>query len=180
MPVTTTGDPRRSRREDVRPATRRWAVAAIASIILIGVLAPSSAGAAVKIYRSSEDATVLGKVTRAKCKVKREGRLFRAVGKTTNGVYKLDVFILGFRGFGPDYNVPYGVITPSVDFEGVTNGEDFSNSYPFPGGMAPPSAGAIAFGRRGARLGIGVGLPSADYSQGVLLGGSLNCDYPRR
>ncbi|MGZ5323974.1 MAG: hypothetical protein ACXWZ3_08045 [Solirubrobacterales bacterium] len=181
MPVTTAAEPSRSRRQGLRPATRRWAVAAIASIALIGVLAPSTAGAAVRIYRSSEDATFLGKVTRAKCKVKREGRLFRAVGKTTNGAYKLDVFILGFQGFGPDYNVPFGVLTPSVDVEGVTNGEDFSNAYPFPGGMPPPSAGAIAFGRRGARLGVGVyALPNTDYSQGVVLAGALACQYPRR
>jgi hypothetical protein len=144
------------------------------------MLGAGSAQASIKIYESSEAATLLGTVKKGKCKVKRTnaGRVFHGGGKTTNGVYTLGVDIYSFRGFGPDYNVPFGVIDPTVNFESAT--QDFSNNYPFPGGQPPYSAGSIAFAKRGAILGLGIyALPNSDYSQGVVLAGHMKCNYPK-
>lgn len=155
----------------------------VASLVLVLLLGTGVARASIKIYESSEAATLLGEVGKGKCKVKRtsSGRVFHGGGKTTNGAYTLDVDIYSFKGFGPDYNVPYGVIDPTVDVEGVGNALDYSNNYPFPGGQPPGGAGAIAFGKRGARLGLGIyALPNADYSQGVVLAGHMKCLYPRK
>jgi hypothetical protein len=64
--------------------------------------------------------------------------------------------------------VPYGVLSPTVDVEGTTSNADFSNVFPFPGGQPPPGgAGAIAFGKGGATLGLGIyALPNQGYSRG--------------
>jgi hypothetical protein len=67
-----------------------------------------------------------------------------------------------------------------VDFEGVFNDDDFSNSYPFPG-TPPNSAGTVAFQPDGKRVGVGVyALPNADYSEGVAIAGKMRCRYRRR
>jgi hypothetical protein len=75
--------------------------------------------------------------------------------------------------------VPFGVINPTVNVESTApGGPDFSNNYPFPG-TRPPSAGAIAFGKGGAILGLGIyALPNPDYSQGVVLA-HMKCSYPK-
>jgi hypothetical protein len=151
----------------------------IASFLLV-LLGTGTAQAAIKIYESSEAATLLGEVRKGKCKVKRtsNGRIFHGGGKTTNGVFTLNVDIYSFKGFGPDYNVPFGVIDPTVDVESAS--QDFSNNYAFPGGQPPGGAGAIAFTRGGAKLGVGVyALPNSDYSQGVVLAGHMKCIYPK-
>jgi hypothetical protein len=154
----------------------------IASLLVL-LLGAGTARAAVKIYQSDEAATFLGEIGKGKCKVKRTnaGRVFHGGGKTTNGAYTLDVDIYSFKGFGPDYLVPYGVIDPTVSVEGVGNALDYSNNYPFPGGQPPGGAGGIAFGKGGARLGLGIyALPNSDYSQGVVLAGHMKCLYPKR
>lgn len=156
----------------------RGCLAAIASILLIG-LTPAGADAAIRIYENSEAATYLGKIKKARCKVVRDRNHFHAAGKTTNGRYEFGVDIYDFTNFRRDYLVPFGVINPTVDLEGA--GQDYSNNYPFPGGQPPGSAGEIAFGKRGAKLGVGVyALPNADYSRGVALAGALDCIYRRR
>jgi hypothetical protein len=160
----------------------RIGVALVISALLLS-LVPSFAMAAIKIYDSSASMTYLGEVTKAKCKVRQIGkhRTFFAIGKTTNGAYKLDVGTLEFRGFGQTYNVPYGVQTPSVDLDGISSNAEYSNVFAFPGGQPPGGAGAFAFARRGAQLRLGIyALPNQDYSQGVSLAGGLKCGYPRR
>ncbi|HSD23110.1 MAG TPA: hypothetical protein VLB79_02155 [Solirubrobacterales bacterium] len=153
----------------------------IASLLLV-LLGAGSARAAIRIYENSEAATYLGEVRKAKCKVKGSGanRRFHAGARTTNGAYTLDVTILGFRGFGKEYNVPYGQISTTVDLEGVGSPVDYSNAYPFPGGQPPGGAGAVAFPPSGKKFGLGVyALPNQDYSQGVALAGGAKCRYPR-
>src|SRR3954447_13449766 len=157
--------------------------AALAGFILMFALAPSFAGAAIKAYDSSSAMTYLGEVQKAKCKTKRIGnsKTFYAVGKTTDGAYKLEVGTLQFQGFGQTYNVPFGVQTPSVDFTSISSGVEYSNVYAFPGGQPPGGAGAFTFGHRGAKLRLGIyALPNPDYSQGVSLAGGMKCSYPRR
>jgi hypothetical protein len=156
----------------------RYRVALLTSLLLL--LGAGTAQASIKIYESSEAATLLGEVKKGKCKVKRTnaGRVFHAAARTTNGVYTLNVDIYSFKGFGPDYNVPFGVIDPTVDVESAT--QDFSNNFAFPGGQPPPGAGAIAFAKRGAILGLGIyALPNSDYSQGVVLAEHMKCIYPK-
>ena len=154
----------------------------LSTTVLIIAFSSSIANAAIKIYENSEAATFLGEVRKAKCKVKGSGgnRRFHAAGRTTNGAFTLNVMILGFRGFGKEYNVPYGQIATTVDLEGVGSSADFSNAYPFPGGQPPGGAGAIAFPPSGKKFGLGVyALPNSDYSQGVALAGAAKCRYPR-
>jgi hypothetical protein len=153
----------------------------VASLLLILLGGAGVARASIKIYESSEAATLLGEVRKGKCKTKRtsNGKVFHGGGKATNGAYTLDVDIYDFRGFKREYQVPFGVINPTVNVESTAaGGPDFSNNYPFPG-TPPPSAGAIAFGKRGAILGLGIyALPNPDYSQGVVLAGHMKCIYP--
>ena len=147
------------------------------------LLAAGTANAAIQIYESSEAATLLGEVQKANCKVKGKAgnRRFHAGARTTNGAYTLDVTILDFKGFGKQYNVPYGQIATTVDVEGTSSSADFSNAYPFPGGQPPSGAGAIAFPPSGKRVALGVyALPNLDYSQGVALAGGARCRYPKR
>ena len=154
----------------------RYRVALFTSLLLL--LGAGTAQASIKVYESSEAATLLGEFTKGKCKVK--GKHFHAGARSTNGVYTLDVDIYGFKGFKAEYQVPFGVINPTVDVEGVSNGQDFTNNYPIPGGHAPPSSGAIAFSKGGARLGIGIyALPNSDYSQGVVVADHMKCIYPK-
>ena len=154
----------------------------LAASLLIAAFTSSAARAAINIYESSEAATLLGSVTKGKCKVKRTSsgrRIFHGGGKTTNGAYTLGVDIYDFKGFKREYQVPFGVINPTVDVESTAaGGPDYSNNYPFPG-TPPPSSGAIAFGKRGAILGAGIyALPNPDYSRGVVLAGHMKCIYP--
>jgi hypothetical protein len=156
----------------------RWCLVPVVSLLLL-VLAPAGAPAAIKIYANSPEATYLGQVKKLKCKLKRDKKVFLADGKTTNGVYDLQVNVFNFTKFGREYNVAYGNISTTVGLEGA--GQDFSNTYPFPGGQPPNSAGAVALANRGAKVGVGVyALPNADYSQGVAIAGVAKCDYPRR
>src|SRR4029078_12751219 len=93
-------------------------------------------GSEISVYTNSENPALLGQVRKMKCKVKEKNgkKRFHAGGRTTNGVYGLTVTILGFKGFKQDYTVPFGVLSPAVDFEGLSNPSDFSNVFPFPGG----------------------------------------------
>ena len=155
----------------------------IASLLLVLLGGTGVARASLKIYESSEAATLLGEVKKGKCKVKKTSsgrRTFHGGGKSTNGAYTLGVDIYGFKGFKREYQVPFGVINPTVNVESTAaGGPDYSNNYPFPG-TPPPSAGAIAFGKGGAILGLGIyALPNPDYSQGVVLAGHMKCIYPK-
>jgi hypothetical protein len=87
----------------------------------------------------------------------------------------LTIDIRDFRGTGREYNVRYGSVEPSVDFEQRSGPADFSNNYPFPG-TPPGSAGAIALSPGGRKVGLGIyALPNSDYSQGVALAGVMRC-----
>lgn len=163
-----------------RSRTSRVGIALVASILMLAVTSSAARGA-ILVYENSESAAFLGEVRRVKCKIRRtaNGKTFRAEGKTVNGAYKLGIDILRFRGFR-EYTVPFGVLSPRVDFEGTANPADYSNAFAFPGGTPPPGgAGVIDFFRRGARVGLGIySLPNQDYSQGVALAGNAKCIYP--
>jgi len=155
------------------------AIATAASALAAAALLPAAAAANIDIYAGDPVAKV-GSVKSLDCKLKRGGKVFGADGRTTNGRYKLSVDIYSFDGFKQDYQVPFGVINPTVNLEGVGTPEDYSNNYPFPG-VPPPSSGAIAFGKKGKRMGIGIyTLPNSDYSAGVALAGVAPCKYPAK
>jgi hypothetical protein len=157
--------------------TSRVGLALVASLTLLAFTS-SIARAAIFAYENSQSAAFLGEVRKMKCKEKKtaKGSRFHAGGKTSNGTYGLDITILKFGGF-KEYTVPFGVLSPDVNFEGVANDRDYSNVFPFPGGTPPPGgAGVIDFFHHGARVGLGIySLPSRDYSQGVALSGNAKC-----
>jgi hypothetical protein len=159
----------------------RLAVAGLSSLLLL-LFGAGVARADILVYENSDQATFLGQVHKMKCKVKTlksKKKIFRAGGKTTNGNYTLDIGILNFRGFGPDYNIAYGSLANTVDLEGVSNSDDFSNVFPFPG-TPPNSAGTIAFAAKGAKVGVGAyGIPTQDYHRGVAIAGGAKCAYPK-
>ena len=175
-------------REGSRPRTAgrgasRWWLATIAAALAIAI-APSGASAAVDIYESSEAATHLGAIEKAKCAVKgkKGNKRFVAVGESPNG-WELDVYIYeGFwRGVKDDYTLFYGV--SEVGFVlAAPGGTLFSNRFPIPGTPAGiVSAGAIDFGRQGKKLGIGFSAaPNPDFTQGVAFAGVLKCKYKRK
>ena len=146
------------------------------------IAAGQPTGKEISAYENSETAAFLGDVQKMKCKLKQKGSVntFHATGKTVNGDYGLSITILKFKGFSKHYPVPFGVLSPNVAFEGVTNNRDYDNAFPFPGGSPPPGgAGEIAFSAKGKRVGLGIySLPSQDYMQGVALAGSARCIYP--
>jgi len=160
-----------------RRRVSRVGLVLVASLVLTAFTA-SVARAAIFAYQNSESATFLGEVRKMKCAVKKKGKKerFLASGKTTNGAYGLDITILKFKGF-KQYPVPFGVLSPDVNFEATGSGPDYSNVFPFPGGTPPPGgAGVIDFFHHGGRVGLGIySLPSMDYRQGVALSGNAKC-----
>ena len=159
----------------------RILAAALGSVVAVFVV-PAIASATIHIYEASPEASELGVIEKGKCSVKKTGgsTVFHAGAKTTNGVYTLGVDILAFSGYGAAHNVEFGSANPTVNVESV-NGDDFSNNYPFPGGMPPRSAGKIEFTPNGSRLGIAMyGLPSADYKEGVVIAGAMKCASRKR
>ena len=158
---------------------RRLAIVTAATVLTACALVPATAAAKIDIY-AGEQVTLVGTVKSLTCKLKHGGKLFSADAKTTNGRYKLSVDIYSFDGFKEEYPVPFGVINPTVNVEGVGTSEDYSNNYPFPG-VPPPSSGSIAFGKKGKRMGIGIyTLPNSDYSAGLALAGVAPCNYPAK
>jgi hypothetical protein len=147
-----------------------------------GAQSPRAAtGSEISAYTNSENPALLGEVTKMKCRVKEKNgkKRFLAGGKTVNGTYGLNITILNFKGFKQEYTVPFGVLSPDVDFESVSGPADYSNVFPFPGGTPPPTgAGQIGFTKTGSRVGLGIySLPSRDYREGVALAGSAKCKY---
>lgn len=139
-----------------------------------------TADAVIKAYESNEEATYLGEIRRGNCRLTRRpngDRTFSAGAKTTNRAWDFGVFFSDFRGYGRTYDIRYGGSNPTVDFEEFPSGRDFSNNWPFPGGRPPDSSGQIQFTRGGRKLGIATypPLPNRDYSQGVILAGTMKC-----
>jgi len=162
-------------------ACRSWLV--LTAAVLVIAVAPAGASAAVDIYESSEAATHLGAIEKAKCAVKgkKGSKRFRASGKSPNG-WELDVYILeGFwGGVKDDYTLFYG--DSEVGF--VLAAPDFTLYSNFPIPATPPGivpGGAIDFGRNGKKLGIGFSAaPSRDFTKGVAFAGGLKCKYKRK
>jgi hypothetical protein len=156
---------------------------ALIAAVAVFAIAPAGASAAVDIYESSEAATHLGAIEKAKCAVKgkKGSKRFRASGKSPNG-WELDVYILeGFwRGVKDDYTLFYG--DSEVGF--VLAAPDFTLYSNFPIPATPPGivpGGAIDFGRNGKKLGIGFSAaPSSDFTKGVAFAGGLKCEYKRK
>jgi hypothetical protein len=156
---------------------------AVMAIAVTGLLATTAADApaSVKIYDDSESATLLGKVRKAKCKLKRDrdGKFFIARGDTTNGNFSLDVNLLDWQGFREKYKFFLGVVDPNFFVSGSSG--LFSNTFEIPG--TPPGAvpaGGAEFRRGGKILRFGVFLaPSSDLSSGIKFAGGMKCDYPR-
>jgi len=173
----------RSGRHAVRGRASRLGLVVIAASLAIAVT-PSASSAAVDIYESSEAATHLGKIKKAKCAVKGRGqnKEFRASGESSNG-WELDVYIYeGFwGGVGDKYTLFFGVREVGFDLY-APDATLYSNQFAIPG--TPPGivgGGAIDFSRQGKRMGIGFSAaPDRTFTRGVVFAGGLKCKYKRR
>jgi hypothetical protein len=147
-------------------------------------LTPATASAAVDVYESSEAATHLATIEKAKCAVKgrRGNKHFVAFSESPNG-WELDVYITRdfWGGVGDDYSLYYGVKEVGFDLY-APDGTLYSNQFAIPG--TPPgivSVGAIDFSRQGKRLGIGFSAaPDRTFTKGVAFAGVMKCKYKRR
>jgi hypothetical protein len=161
----------------------RSGLALIAAAVAMTV-APAGASAAVDIYESSEAATHLATIEKAKCAVKgkKGNKRFHASGESPNG-WDLDVYISEsfWGGVKDDYTLFYGVREVGFDLFDPS-GTLYSNQFPIPG--TPPGivgGGAIDFGRQGKKMGIGFSAaPNREFTQGVAFAGALKCKYKRK
>lgn len=136
----------------------------------------SSADAAIKIYETSREATLLGKIKHGSCRVRGSGgdRYFRAKAQTTSGAYRLRVVIDGWRGYGSEYDFRFGTSDPG-EFHVYGPGGPYSNLYAPPGTQGN-DAGGLAFANRGARMSVGfLPTPNESFDEGVVLGGAMSC-----
>ncbi len=145
--------------------------AALAAI----VLAAAPADGAIKIYESSEAASLLGKIKSGSCRVRGQGgdRYFRASAKSTDRSYDLEVTILQWRGYREEYTLRYGTNKPGVFYLDGPGGP-FSNIF---ADTAPGvSAGGLGFARQGRKMSVGfLPAPNDSNRRGVVLAGTMNC-----
>ena len=172
-----------SRPRAMRRRVSRSGLALIAAAVAMAI-APAAASAAVDIYESSEAATHLATIEKAKCAVKgkKGDKYFLASGESPNG-WDLDVFIYEsfWGGVKDDYTLFYGVREVGFDLY-APDGTLYSNQFPIPG--TPPGivgGGAIKFGKKGKKMGIGFSAaPNREFTQGVVFAGGLKCKYKRK
>lgn len=145
------------------------------AMLLAGVMAASANGA-IKIYETSEDASLLGKIRKGKCRVIREGgnRYFRATAKSTNRDYDLSLTILEWDGYRDEYDFSYGTNKPGVFYLRGPGGP-YSNIFAAPGTDGLPSGGA-GFRDGGRKVSVGfLPTPNQSFRKGVVLAGMMRC-----
>jgi len=161
---------------------RRAAVVAIVALLGLAV-AGSQASGAVHVYLShpnhGDDAKLVGKVPKSKCRVLGSGshKRFVAHGSSTNNAIDLSVRIgpSAWQGFGHQYKLYsgdsetafLGVIDVDADYDGY-----YTNAYAVPGFEGFP-VGGIRFSDGGAKLHIGsyYGPNRANPKYGIVLSG---------
>lgn len=133
--------------------------------------------------------TVLTTFSSAKCEKRkaREGgsRIFHAISISKNKVYRLDVTIFDFNGFGAEYELNQGSTDPDpavflTDLTDQSGDGNYSNAFepPYPSF----GFGEIAFRQSGKLMGVGYGpaMYTADASDAVLLTGVVECKYKKK
>jgi hypothetical protein len=150
----------------------------VLAVALLGGVAAAPASAALKIYETSEEATLLGKIKKGECRVAGRGddKRFRATARSTNRDYRLDLEISApdWRGYGREYDFRYGAPDEKV-FYLLGRGDTYSNAYA-PPGLEGQSAGGVAFRSGGGKMSVGfLPTPTRDYRKGVVLAGTMRC-----
>ena len=166
---------RRIRLRGIGIAAIHASVALGVAMLLVGAMAASANGA-IKIYETSEDASLLGKIRKGKCRVIRgEGpRYFRATAKSTNRDFDLRLTILEWDGYRGEYDFSYGTNKPGVFYLRGPGGP-YSNIFAAPGTDGLASGGA-GFSAGGQKMSVGfLPTPNQSFGRGVVLAGMMRC-----
>jgi hypothetical protein len=153
-----------------------YATVALGAAVLVGGVTAAPASGAIKIYRTNQQATLVGKIRKGTCHVRGRGanRHFRARAESTNGNYNLALTILEWRGYLNEYRFRFGVPDPGVFY---LRGPDaiYSNMFAPPRTNGNP-AGGIGFRNRGAKISVGfLPTPNPNFRKGVVLAGMMRC-----
>jgi hypothetical protein len=165
--------------ERIRPRTSIGAlhptVALVVAMLVVGVMAAPANGA-IRIYKTNQQASLLGKIRNGECRVRGEGnnKYFRATAKSTNRDYELSLTILQWDGYRDQYNFRRGTNRPGVFYlEG--SGGPYSNIFAPPGTDGMP-AGGVGFRRGGEKMAAGfLPTPNESFRKGVVLAGQMRC-----
>jgi hypothetical protein len=154
----------------------RWPL--VIAVALLAGVAAAPASSAIKIYQTSDDATLLGKIKKGECVVKKRGgdKFFRARARSTNRDFLLDLEISApdWRGYGREYKFRYGAPDEKV-FYLVGRGNTYSNAFA-PPGLGGQEAGGVAFRAGGGKMSAGfLPTPTRDLRKGVVLAGAMKC-----
>jgi hypothetical protein len=145
------------------------------AVLAVIALGPPRADGAIKIYESSKEAPLLGKIKSGNCRVRGKGgdRYFRASAKSTNRKYELEVTILQWSGYGEEYSLAYGTNKPGVFYLDGPSGP-FSNIFADKAPGVP--AGGLGFASRDSKMSVGfLPAPNRSNRKGVVLAGTMNC-----
>ena len=149
-----------------------FAAATLAALVMLTAARPAEG--AVKIYETSEEARLLGKIKAGNCRVRRDGnsKYFRASARSTNRDFRLELTILKWDGYGKQYDFKYGTNKPGVFYLGGPGGP-YSNI--FLSEAAGIDSGGVGFSGR-SRMSMGM-LPTPNESgkRGVVLAGAMRC-----
>jgi hypothetical protein len=162
---------------DVRMAMTTTTTHAPSEVTVKFVTGPSCESNGIMLYQQSVNggATVAATFRSAACSRKAtagHGKQFQAVAKA--GGYKLTVSIKHFAGY---HNYPVDFESADPSFVVAGPGGPFSNVY-WPGGTPPNHGGYITFSSNGAIMGLGfINAWNADFSDSILLAGTLTCNY---
>jgi hypothetical protein len=166
---------KRTRRCGIGMGALQAGVVLGAAMLVVGVVAAPANGA-INIYETTEDATLLGKIRKGKCRVRGEGggRYLRATAKSTNRDYELSLTILKWDGYGDEYDFRRGTSNPGV-FYLRGRGGPYSNIFAPPGTNRQPACGA-GFRGGGERMSVGfLPTPNESFRKGVVLAGTMRC-----
>jgi hypothetical protein len=152
------------------------ATVALGAALLVGGVTAAPASGAIKIYRTNQEATLVGKIRKGTCRLRGRGanRHFRARAESTNGRYVLFLTILYWRGYLSEYRFRFGTNNPGVFYLGGPGGP-YSNIFAPPRTTGNP-AGGIGFRDRGGKISVGfLPTPNANFKRGVVLAGMMRC-----
>jgi hypothetical protein len=95
---------------------------------------------------------------------------------TTNDKWALTVQIKDWKGFGHRHFFHYGKIRPGyVDVDSRSSNESFSTAFPPPPSFPVHPAGFVTFNRRGTAVSVDAAPGNLDYSNSILIHGSMRC-----
>jgi len=152
------------------------AAVALAAAVLVPAVIAAPAEGAIKIYRTNQEATLLGKIEKGTCRLKgkRGDRYFRVAAKSTNRAFEFHLTILYWQGYRNQYDFRYGSNKPGVFYLGGPGGI-YSNIHDPPRTEGLP-AGGVGFREGGKKISVGF-LPASNgnFTRGVVLAGMMRC-----